>query len=44
MKKVGVDMSKQKSKIITEDMIRNAAVRVNIGCMDKRSMSYTIHS
>src|ERR687887_315011 len=37
MKEVGVDISKQKSKIITEDMIRNAAVRVNMGCMDKES-------
>jgi len=37
MKEVGIDISKQKSKIITEDMIRNAAVRVNMGCMDKDS-------
>jgi arsenate reductase len=34
MKEVGIDISKQKSKIITEDMIRNADVRVNMGCMD----------
>jgi aquaporin Z len=32
-----MDISKQKSKMITEDMIRNAAVRVNMGCMDKES-------
>jgi protein-tyrosine-phosphatase len=37
MKEVGIDISKQKSKIITEDMIRNSAVRVNMGCMDKES-------
>jgi arsenate reductase (thioredoxin) len=37
MKEAGVDISKQKSKIITEDMIRDAAVRVNMGCMDKES-------
>ena len=37
MKEVGIDISKQKSKIITEDMIRNAAVRVNMGCMEKES-------
>ena len=38
MKEVGIDISKkQKSKIITENMIRNAAVRVNMGCMDKES-------
>lgn len=35
MKEVDIDISKQKSKIITEDMIRNAALRVNMGCMDK---------
>jgi protein-tyrosine-phosphatase len=32
-----IDISKQKSKIITEDMIRNATLRVNMGCMDKES-------
>ena len=37
MKDIGIDISKQKSKIITEDMIRNADVRVNMGCMDKKS-------
>jgi arsenate reductase len=37
MKEVDIDISKQKSKIITEDTIRNADVRVNMGCMDKES-------
>lgn len=37
MKELGVDISKQKSKIITEGMIRNSTVRVNMGCMDKES-------
>ena len=37
MKEVGIDISKQKFKIITEDMIRNATVRVNMGCMEKES-------
>ncbi len=37
MKEVSIDISKQKSKIITEDMIRNSAVRVNMGCMDKEA-------
>jgi arsenate reductase len=37
MREVGIDISKQKSKIITEDMIRNSTVRVNMGCMDKES-------
>jgi protein-tyrosine-phosphatase len=33
MNEIGIDISKRKSKIITEDMIRNADVRVNMGCM-----------
>ena len=37
MKEYDIDISNQKSKIITEDMIRNATVRVNMGCMDKES-------
>ena len=32
-----IDISRQKPKIITEDMIRNADIRVNMGCMDKKS-------
>lgn len=35
MKEVGIDISGQKSKIITEDMIRASAKAVNMGCMDK---------
>jgi arsenate reductase (thioredoxin) len=37
MRELGIDISKQKSKILTDDMIRNADVRVNMGCMDKES-------
>jgi protein-tyrosine-phosphatase len=37
MKEVGVDISKQKSKIITEDMIRSSTLRVNMGCIEKES-------
>jgi protein-tyrosine-phosphatase len=37
MKEVGIDISKQKSKIITEDMIRSSTLRVNMGCMDKEA-------
>jgi arsenate reductase len=37
MKELGVDISKQKSKIITEEMIRNSTVRVNMGCMERES-------
>jgi protein-tyrosine-phosphatase len=34
MKEVGIDISKQKSKVITDDMIRNSAKAINMGCMD----------
>jgi protein-tyrosine-phosphatase len=37
MKEVGIDISKQRSKIITEDMIKNSTVRVNTGCMERES-------
>ncbi|HWS19702.1 MAG TPA: hypothetical protein VN239_03365 [Nitrososphaera sp.] len=35
MKEVGIDISSQKSKIITEDMIRSSAKSVDMGCIDK---------
>jgi arsenate reductase (thioredoxin) len=35
MKEVGVDIGSQKSKIITEDMIKSSEKSVNMGCMDK---------
>ena len=35
MKEAGVDISKQKSKVITEDMMRNSAQIVNMGCMER---------
>jgi protein-tyrosine-phosphatase len=37
MREVSIDISEQKSKILTEDMIRNASVRVNMGCMYKEA-------
>jgi protein-tyrosine-phosphatase len=37
MSEVGVDITGQKSKEITEDMIRNSSKVVNMGCMDKES-------
>ena len=37
MREVGIDISTQKSKEITEDMIRNSSKIVNMGCMDKQS-------
>jgi protein-tyrosine-phosphatase len=35
MNEVSIDISNQKSKIITEDMIRSSAKSVNMGCIDK---------
>lgn len=35
MKEAGLDISSQKSKIITEDMIRDSEKAVNMGCMDR---------
>lgn len=37
MREVYIDISGQKSKEITEDMIRNSSKIVNMGCMDKQS-------
>jgi protein-tyrosine-phosphatase len=36
MKEVGIDISKQKPKDITEDMMRNSTKIVNMGCMDEQ--------
>jgi arsenate reductase len=35
MGEVGIDISNQKPKILTEDMIRSSEKSVNMGCMDK---------
>jgi arsenate reductase (thioredoxin) len=35
MKEVGIDISKQKSKELTDGMIRSSDPIVNMGCMDK---------
>src|SRR5215469_104776 len=35
MCEVGIDISKQTSKILTEDMIRQLTLRVNTGCVEK---------
>jgi arsenate reductase (thioredoxin) len=37
MREVGIDISNQKSKEITEDMIRNSSKIVNMGCIEKES-------
>jgi len=35
MNEVGIDISDQKSKIITEDMVRSSEKRVNMGCIER---------
>jgi protein-tyrosine-phosphatase len=35
MKEIGIDITTQKSKIITDDMIRNSTKAINMGCMDR---------
>jgi len=35
MKEIGIDISKQRPKDITEDMMRNSSKIVNMGCMEK---------
>ena len=35
MKEVGIEISSQKSKILTEDMIKSSEKSVNMGCIDK---------
>ena len=36
-KEVGIDISKQNPKDLTEDMMRNATAIINMGCMDDKS-------
>jgi arsenate reductase (thioredoxin) len=36
MKEVGIDISSQKPKDLTEDMMRDATTIVNMGCMDDK--------
>ncbi len=35
MKEIGIDISNQKPKELTEDMMRNSTKIINMGCMDK---------
>ena len=36
MNEVGIDITKQKPKDLTEDMMRNATAIINMGCMDDK--------
>ena len=35
MKEVGIDLSKQKPKVLTNEIIQDSVLNVNMGCMDK---------
>lgn len=35
MKEVGIDLSKQKPKMLTNEIIKDSILNVNMGCMDK---------
>jgi arsenate reductase len=35
MKEIGIDLSKQKPKVLTSDIITDSILSVNMGCMDK---------
>ncbi|MFL6477637.1 MAG: arsenate reductase ArsC [Nitrososphaera sp.] len=35
MSEIGIDISSQKSKIITDDMIKSSSKSVNMGCMER---------
>jgi len=37
MKEIGIDITKQKPEVLSDDMIRNSVKIVNMGCMDKES-------
>jgi arsenate reductase (thioredoxin) len=40
MREVGIDISNQKSKEVTDDMIRNSSNIVNMGCMEKSHVQH----
>ena len=45
MKEVGIDITRQRPKIITEDMIRQSTARVNMGCIQREScLTLFIHN
>jgi protein-tyrosine-phosphatase len=43
MKEIGIDMSKQKGKAISEDMIRHCTTAINMGCMEKSNCPTTLY-
>lgn len=37
MKEIGIDMTNQQPKLLSDSMIKNSSKTVNMGCMDKES-------
>jgi len=37
MKEIGIDMSKQKPKLLSDSLIKNSSKTINMGCIDKES-------
>ena len=37
MREVGVDISNQRPKILTEEMVKQSSIKVNMGCIEKES-------
>ena len=35
MKEIGIDLGKQKPKVLTSEIIKDSILNVNMGCMDK---------
>jgi protein-tyrosine-phosphatase len=42
MKEAGIDVSENRPKIITNEMIENASIIINMGCMDSNSCPATL--
>ena len=42
MKEVGIDISKQKSKELTDEMIRDSDNVINMGCMGQKLLPYNM--
>lgn len=37
MKEIGIDMTKQTPKLLSDSMIKNSSKTINMGCMDRKS-------
>jgi hypothetical protein len=43
MEEVGIDISKQHPKELSEEIIRSSILNVNMGCMDKTKCEHGLH-